>query len=274
MSQELYQLLHERARIGVMGWPLGLALSIAFHGAVVAVILFSPKSAPPPEVTKTTWVTLPALGGAGPAGGASVIEEGKQGERQRRVEEVAPKTPEKAGSVTPNAFGEKPTAAAKGTNPDPTSLGKAPIAAKGPNPTANPRPGAAGSGNGSGIGVGTSFPGLKATRGVSGGAGYVSGIDSNEFPFEWYLIQVQEKVVSNWTVSRTVGNAQIFFRIRRDGSIEGVRVENSSSSADFDENARLAVIRAGTGLSKFPELPEAFQGQTLGVHFGFTYTGN
>ena len=270
MSQELYELLHERARIGVLGWPLGVAMSVAFHGAVVALILFAPKSTPPPEITKTTWVTLPALGGAGPAGGASVMEEGKQGERQRRVEEVAPQASGKAGSQTPNAFGEKATPAAKGTNPDPTSMGKAPVAAKGPNPTANPTQGAAGTGNGSGIGVGTSFPGLKATSGVSGGSGLISDTDS-DFPFVWYLQQVQSRITGNWSrMTSAQGRVQIYFRIKRDGSLEATRVEIPSGNAALDQSALLAVKRS----DPLPRLPEGFESQTLGVRFWFTYLGN
>lgn len=270
MSQELYELLHERARIGSLSWPLGIALSVGFHGAVVAVILFAPKAAPPPEITKTTWVTLPALGGAGPAGGASVMEEGKQGERQRRVEEVAPKAPEKAGSVTPNAFGEKATPALKGTNPDPTSLGKAPVAAKGANPTANPMPGAAGSGNGQGIGVGTGIPGLKAVSGVSGGSGLISDTDS-DFPFIWYLQQVQTRITGNWNrMTAAQGRVQIYFRIKQDGSLEATRIEIPSGNAALDQSALLAVKRS----DPLPRLPEGFEGQTLGVRFWFTYLGN
>jgi TonB family protein len=269
VSQELYQLLHERSRIGVMGWPLGLALSVVFHGLVVAVILFSPKAASPVETTKTTWVTLPSMGSAGPAGGSAVMEEGKQGERQRRVEEVAPTTNERPGAMTPNAFGTKVTPAAKGTNPDPTSLGKAPVAAKGKNPTPNPVPGAAGSGNGNSLGAGTGIPGLKATSGIAGGSGLVGDIDS-DFPFVWYLQQTQSRITGNWNrISSAQGRVQIYFRIKRDGSLEGIRIESPSGNATLDQSALLAVKRS----DPLPRLPDGFEGQTLGVRFWFTYLG-
>lgn len=270
MSQELYQLLHERSRISVVGWPMGLAMSLVFHGLVLAVILYAPKSAPPIENTKVTWVTLPAMGNAGTAGGSSVTEEGEQGERQRRVEEVAPKTTEKAGSVTPNAFGDKPTKTVKGTNPDPASLGKAPVAAKGKNPSPTVVPGAAGSGNGSGIGVGTGIPGLKATGGVAGGTGLVGDLES-DFPFIWYLQQAQSQITGNWNrISSTQGRVQIYFRIKRDGSLDAIRVEIPSGNAALDQSALLAVKRS----DPLPRLPDGFEGQTLGVRFWFTYLGN
>lgn len=270
MSQELYQLLHERARVDVMGWPVGLALSVALHGMVAAMILFTPKGAAPAESTKTTWVTLPALSGAGPAGGSTVMEQGKQGERQRRVEEVAPKTSEKPGTMTPNTFGAKPTPAAKGTNTDPASLGKAPVAAKGQNPTANPVPGAAGAGDGNSIGVGTGVPGLQATSGVSGGSGLIGDID-NSFPFVWYLQQVQSRITGNWNrMTSAQGRVQIYFRINQDGSLDAIRVEIPSGNAALDQSALLAVKRS----NPLPRLPEGFEGQTLGVRFWFSYLGN
>jgi TonB family protein len=269
VSQELYQLLHERSRIGVMGWPMGLALSLVFHGLVVVVILYSPKSSAPEERTKTTWVTLPAMGSAGPAGGSSAMEQGKQGERLRRVEEVAPKTNEKAGTVTPNAFGQKVTPAAKGTSADQTSLGKAPVAAKGKAPTPNPVPGAAGSGNGNSLGEGTGIPGLKATSGVAGGTGLVGEIDS-DFPFVWYLQQAQSRITSNWNrISSAQGRVQIYFRIKRNGALDGIRVEIPSGNGALDQSALLAVKRS----DPLPALPEGFDGQTLGVRFWFTYLG-
>ncbi len=268
MSQELAQLLHERSRIGVMGWPLGLALSLAFHGLIIAVIMISPKAKTSDESTKVTWVTLPAMGSMGPAGGANVMEEGKQGERQRRVEEVAPISNQKPGVVTPNTFGTKPTPVAKGTSQDQTSLGKAPVAAKGKNPTANPMTGAAGSGNGNSIGAGSSIPGLKATSGVSGGTGLISDLD-NSFPFTWYVLQVQNQITANWNrFSSAQGRVQIFFRIKRDGTLDGVRVEIPSDNSTLDQSALLAVKRS----DPLPRLPEGFEGQTLGVHFWFTYT--
>lgn len=270
MSQELYQLLHERSRIGVIGWPMGLAMSLGFHGLILAVILYSPKTTAAIENTKTTWVTLPAMASPGPAGGSSVTEEGKQGERQRRVEVVAPKTTTKAGTVTPNTFGNKPTPAVKGTNPDLASLGKAPVAAKGKNPTDSIVPGAAGSGNGSGIGAGTGIPGLKGTGGVAGGMGLVGDIDS-DFPFIWYLQQAQSQITGNWNrLSSTQGRVQIYFRIKRDGSLDAIRVEIPSGNATLDQSALLAVKRS----DPLPRLPDGFEGQTLGVRFWFTYLGN
>jgi len=260
--------------VGTMPWGviflLGLCVAGA-HAIVLGLWMFLSVRTSPPIEAKVTWVTLPALGGGGPQGGVAAQEEGTQGERQRRVEEVAPETTEKAGSVTPNAFGDHKTSPAKGTNKDQSSLGKSPVAAKGKNPSPSPAPGAAGQGGTGGIGQGTGIPGLKAATGVQGGTGLVGDLDGADFPFMWYLQQVQTRITGNWNRMNSVqGRVQIYFRIRRDGSLEGVRVEIPSGNAGLDQSAMLAVRRS----DPLGRLPDGFEGQTLGVRFWFSYLGN
>ncbi|MDP2875508.1 MAG: TonB family protein [Holophaga sp.] len=271
MSQDLYRLLQDRTRIGVMRWPLGIALSGALHLLVVGVFMLVPKATSKPEEVKVTWVTLPALGSQGTSGGSAAMEEGTEGERVRRVEAVAPKAEEKAGSsITPNVFGTKKTLPAKGTSSDPASMGKAPVASKGANPAANPTPGAAGQGTGGGIGQGTGIPGLKSSGGIEGGVGLIGDLDGN-FPFTWYLQQIQNRITGNWNrLSSAQGRVQIYFRIRRDGSLEAARVESPSGNPGLDQSALLAVRRS----DPLPRLPDSFEGQALGVRFWFTYLGN
>lgn len=271
MSQDLYHLLQSRSRIGVMSWTTGIALSAGLHLLVVGAFLVVPKATAKSEEVKVTWVTLPAMGSQGPSGGSAAMEEGTQGERVRRVEAVAPKLEEKAGSsVTPNVFGTKKSAPAKGTSLDPASMGKAPVASKGANPAANPTPGAAGKGTGGGIGEGTGIPGLKASGGVQGGVGLIGDLEGN-FPFTWYLQQVQNRITGNWNrISNAQGRVQIYFRIRRDGSLEGIRVESPSGNPGLDQSALLAVRRS----DPLPRLPDSFEGPSLGVRFWFTYLGN
>jgi TonB family protein len=269
LSQELYDFLRQRARMKGLGWPVCLTFSLGFHALVVAAILTTPKSSARQQEPKVTWVSLPAAGPSGPLGGSGPVEQGRQGERQRRVEEVAPKVtgPTAPAPVTPNAFGTRPTRPAKGTSTNPDSLGKAPVAAKGPAPVANPVEGAAGEGGGGGLGVGSSIRGLKASAGVEGGMGLISDLDQ-DFPFTWYLQQVQNRITGNWNrLSSANGRVQIYFRINRDGHIEGARVESPSSNGSLDQSALLAVRRS----DPLPPLPE---GSSLGVRFWFIYLGN
>lgn len=270
MVQDLYPYLKERAQLGSLGLGKGVAASLGLHALALAFVLISPKEASSHEDAKVTWITLPAAGVAGEAGGQAPQEEGSQGERQRRVEEVAPKRDEPRGyDPTPNAWGTKKTKAVQGTNPDPDSTGKAPVAAKGKNPAPNQAPGAAGSGGGGGIGAATGIPGLRATNGVAGGTGLVGELDG-DFPGLWYVQQIQARITANWTpLTSSQGRVQIYFRIRRDGSIEGARVEVPGPNGAQDQTALMAVRRS----DPLPRLPDVVEGKTLGVRFWFTYLG-
>jgi TonB family protein len=269
LSQDLYDFLRQRARMRGLGWPVCLGVSLAFHGLVVAAILAAPKAGAKVEEVKVTWVTLPSAGDTGPQGGAAPAEQGRQGERQRRVEEVAPQRPEPAGpQATPNAFGTKASRPLKGTSPDPASLGKAPVAAKGKAPAPNPALGAAGEGSGGGLGVGSSIPGLKASAGIQGGSGLVTDLDGS-FPYTWYLVQIQGRITGNWNrLNSAQGLVLIKFRIGRDGSIQGARVETTSGNPVLDQSALLAVQRS----NPLPMLPGGMD--SLGVTFKFSYLGN
>lgn len=271
MSQELYAYLRDRAQLGKKGLSLGVASSIALHVLVVGAILFTPKETSETEDAKVTWVRLPAAGVEGTAGGEGPLEEGKEGERQRRVEEVAPKRSEPTGfNRSPNAFGTKASKPLQGTSTNPDSLGKAPVASKGKTRALNPATGAAGSGGGGGIGAATGIPGLKASNGVAGGTGLVGELDGN-FPFMWYVQQVQSRITGNWNrITSSQGRVQIYFRIRRDGGIDGARIEIPSGNGNMDQSALMAVRRS----DPLPRLPDGFEGSSLGVRFWFTYLGN
>ena len=272
MSRELSPYLRERAQMGTRGLPVGLALSIALHAGVVAAFLFTPKTEAPPEETKVTWVHLaPAAAMAGVAGGEGPMEQGREGERQRRVEDVAPKVSEATGyNATPNVFSTKATKPIQGTSTNAESQGKAPVASKGKTPSPNPMTGAAGTGGGGAIGTATGIPGLRASNGVAGGTGLVGDLDG-DFPFTWYIQQVQNRITGNWNrITNTQGRVQIYFRIRRDGGIEGTRVEIPSGNNNLDQSAVMAVRRS----DPLPRLPDGFDGASLGVRFWFTYLGN
>lgn len=269
MSQDLASILQHRAHLGRMRWPLGVGLSLAFHGIVVGLLVFAARQGAEsvPEV-KVTWVSLPGVGGV--SGGSGAMEEGVQGERQRRVEEVAPQSSAPHSGPTPNTWGSNARNAAKGTSTNPLSTGTAPVAAKGKNANPNTPRGTAGEGGGSGIGKGSAIPGLRASGGVQGGTGMVGELDGN-FPFVWYLQNVQNTITGNWNrLTNAQGRVQIYFRIRRDGSLEGIRVEIPSGNAALDQSALLSVKRS----DPLPRLPDGFDGRSLGVRFWFSYLGN
>src|SRR5262245_29418738 len=107
--------------------------------------------------------------------------------------------------------------------------------------------------------------GLPSARiGTAGLRGDI-GVDSN-FEFAYYLAQVREIIGSNWSppggmsggTSRTV----VYFRISRNGSVSGTRLETGSGNEFYDRAGVRAVM-----VSQLPPLPLGFGGGELGVHF-------
>lgn len=270
MSQDLQGYLRSRARLGELDWTTGLGLSLGLHLALGAFFFWPHARGPKPEEVKITWVNLPPAM-ASPSGGSDAIAEGKTGERMRRVEEVAPQRSTAATATAPDPFATRITKAApRGDNPDAASQGAGTTAARSRTPAATPVTGAAGQGHGAGIGAGSGIPGLNPSAGVQGGTGLVGGVDG-DFPFVWYLQQVQTRVTGNWSrVSSQQGRVQIYFRIARDGTLDRVRVEIPSGNPALDESARMAVLRS----TPLQHLPEGYEGEYLGVRFWFTYLGN
>lgn len=96
-------------------------------------------------------------------------------------------------------------------------------------------------------------------------------LSAADFPFAWYLRQVQGKISERWEGQARDGiQPQVVFEIGRDGKLRGLAaVEKSSGNPLYDQ----AALRAITEAAPFPPLPEEFREAFLRVHLGFNYTG-
>lgn len=279
MSQDLQAYLRDRAHVGEMGWGAGIAVVVGGYAALVALIVFMPRPrVKVEEPAKVTWVNLPAAMASQSGGAEAPVQGENPQQRLRSVEEVAPKPEDnsaKAQPAPPDAtdFGlrnKAPKPPVKGENPDKTSTGKAPIAAKAAVANPNTRPGTAGSGGAGGLGDGSAIPGLNATHGQQGGVGLIGLDGGQDFPFVWYLQQVQATIVRNWNRLGGQGRVLIYFRIRKDGAVESARVDTSSGNGDLDQSALMAVRRS----EPLPRLPDGYGADYLGIRFWFSYVGN
>lgn len=92
------------------------------------------------------------------------------------------------------------------------------------------------------------------------------------FPHIWYLKIIERKVREYWVTHGMDISAQqtdpvVRFKIGRDGFVSGLTIERSSGSSILDDSVLKAVMSA----QPFPPLPDDYQGDSLGVHFGFSY---
>lgn len=101
------------------------------------------------------------------------------------------------------------------------------------------------------------------------GEGIDVRIEGEAFPFPGYLenIQLQISRYFRWT-GRTGLEAEIYFVIRRDGTIEDMRLVRGSGDASFNFEAMAAIEQAGRRAA-FGPLPEEFTGDRLPVLFYF-----
>jgi protein TonB len=110
-----------------------------------------------------------------------------------------------------------------------------------------------------------------ASVGPSGLKGAIS-LDSN-FEFTYYLTLVRNRIAQSWAppAGLTSGGQPIqavaYFRVARDGSITGLRLETGSGFEFFDRSA----LRAVELSDPLPPLPLGYSGGDLGVHFGFQF---
>jgi len=94
-------------------------------------------------------------------------------------------------------------------------------------------------------------------------------LDTDNFPFKYYLKILQGKIAGNWEwpVDAGVWKTVVFFQVDRGGAAYGLRGEQSSGDYLFDQAALMAVSRS---LPLMP-LPDAYPDEQLGVYFEFDY---
>ena len=111
----------------------------------------------------------------------------------------------------------------------------------------------------------------RAAGGAEGGKGadvvgaHTEGI---EFPFPGYLANITRQIALNFSPRGNVGalRCEVFFMIRRDGSVSGFKFLTRSGSQAFDLEAQGAVEAA---TRTFGRLPTGFADDVLPVIFTF-----
>lgn len=127
-------------------------------------------------------------------------------------------------------------------------------------------------------GASTPVPNAKAGAATKAGGGAVGGTGADvanirtegiEFPFPGYLQNIVRQVRLNFAPSeRTMRTAEVFFFIRRDGTMAGFRFLQRSGSYSFDLECQGAVEAAAASKAWGP-LPAQFMDDVLPVIFRF-----
>ena len=130
---------------------------------------------------------------------------------------------------------------------------------------------AAGSGGG-GLRMGIGGSGGGGGWG-SGGSSYSSQIGLSTFPYTYYLQTIHSRISSNWFTSQVKAgisglHTTVFFKITRDGRIDGLKIEEGSGIRALDLSARRAIESS----APFPPLPREYEDEYLGIHLIFEHS--
>ncbi|MDR2772700.1 MAG: TonB C-terminal domain-containing protein [Elusimicrobiota bacterium] len=114
-------------------------------------------------------------------------------------------------------------------------------------------------------------PASNAKYGVSGSQYENLSFDEKDFNYAYYERTIINKIGRFWEWAESFDRlrAVVYFRIFKDGEVDesSLRVVSPSGNHLFDENAREAILKA----SPFGELPQGYNGDSIGVYFEFKY---
>ena len=234
-----------------------IAVSVAAHVLVVAILMFTPKPDFSDDAPRTVMTV--SLGGAPgpttgmtPMGGRAVQAPEPLDSRRSRAETApAPKAPEMSLP--------RPDARPRPTQARPTQAPRE-STARTPSTGAEPREGSARAETGA---RGRGF-------GLSGGGGGGGGaqLDVANFCCPEYVSTFVQRIHQNWSQNQGVtARVVVKFTIQRDGRITDVQVERPSGFIALDMGAQRAVLVT----DRLPPLPPQFPNPTLTVHLTFEY---
>jgi TonB family protein len=260
-----------------------VTISVFLHAGLIILIAASPSFSRAPQKGLVQYVNFIGGGGGtggGPAGGGGTVV--------AKTETLpAPKKPALRDLTVPSKLKAEPKTALTHPIDKPKTAKKTPektAAITKPEPAAataadavNAAAPAAQSGSGFGLRFGTGG-GTGGAGGGTGGGGTGGGTGGDpfgvaNFPFQFYLQMISDKITANWfqsLVDPGVGGTlqtEVYFRIYKNGQISDVRVSVSSGVESFDLSARRAIEAS----KPFAPLPNEYDGQYLGITLVFEH---
>jgi hypothetical protein len=249
-----------------MDEPSGLQLmavvSVAAHLLVFGVIMLAPGK----WLSAQSGAPLPTLmtitlggGGEGPQNGGLTAMGGRPIQT-----ETPPDAPREAVRPPAAAAPEMtvPAPGARAARASSAAVRQAPDDARGRTPTRGEDTRA-----GSAVAV-TGARGQGFGLSTGGGPGVAGTLDVGDFCCPDYLTTMMTRIKGSWNANQNItGLTIIKFTIRRDGTLQDILLEQSSSFPIADLAAQRAVVLT----TRLPPLPDAFPNPTLVVHLNFQY---
>ena len=261
-----------RSPVNERTFKRAMAYSAVFHAVLFTMIALSPSLPKPGKKGMIHYVSFGGFpgGGGGPGGGGAAAKPAVRAPAKKetlRDLTVASKVkPQVKPAMTYPV--DKPKKDRTDKDPKKAAIAKPPAdaAPAGATETAGQTASGAGSGVRIGLGEGTGGGGL--------GSGYGDQIGLSDFPYQYYLQIISDRVSSSWfTALVDPGVAgtyftTVYFKILRNGQISDLKVKESSGIASLDMSAQRAIQIS----APFPPLPSDYDGAYLGIHLIFEHS--
>jgi len=256
-----------------------VVISAFLHAGLLILIAASPsftRSQPKGLVQYVNFIG--GAGGGGTGGGPGGGPAGGGEPAAAKAEPLpAPKKPALRDLTVPSKIKAEPKSSvthpvdkpktAKKTTEKKAAITKPETAAPTAADAVNTATAGATSGSGFGLRFGT------GAGGSGGGSGGGDPFGVANFPFQFYLQMISDKITANWfqsLVDPGVGGllqTQVYFRIYRNGTISDIKIDASSGVESFDLSAKRAIQSA----APFATLPNEYSGQYLGITLVFEH---
>ena len=256
-----------------------MVLSATVHSLLLLMIILNPSLPRPARKDMIHYITLNMPGGGGGGGGGGAVTAAPKtelGATEVKKDSLRDLTPlQKLQADEPKSQmrypvdkpkkeqAKMPEKKAAITKPDTTA--KPPAKET---PTGGGQEAAGGGGSGLTIGLGGSG------EGGAGGGGFPGDLGISNFPYMYYLNEIQFKIQSNWFKSLVDPgvsgsfHVDVYFRIYKDGSISTVEIKESSGLKTLDQSAMRAVMQS----AKFGPLPPGYEDEYLGILLRFEHS--
>jgi TonB family protein len=250
-----------------------MVYSAVFHAVLFTLIALSPSMPKPGKRGMVHYVSFGGFpgGGGGPGGGgakAAVAPAPAKKESLRDLTVASKVKTEPKPSMTYPV--DKPKKGRPEKDPKKAAITKPQPDAGEAAATAGTRPGTGQGGAGSGVRIGLG----EGPGGAGLGSGYGDQVGLSDFPYQYYLQIISDRVSSSWFtalvdpgVSGTFYTT-VYFKILRNGQVSELKVKESSGIASLDMSAQRAIQIS----APFPPLPSDYDGAYLGIHLIFEHS--
>ena len=247
-----------------------IIISITVHVALFIILLVSPHIRLPASKKMIHYVNVFSAPGGGGGGGDSQSVSLEAPPQEEMTETIVPKRESLQDLTIPQKMEEQNTSSLRFPVEKPKREKTPPkekkaVIEKQTKPAQTQTAATEGSGSGIKIGIG----GGEGT-GEGAGSGFESEIGLSNFPFSYYLRQLQSRLSNFWVKSYS-GPEELFttvlFKIYRNGSVGDILVVEQSGNRILDRST----IRAITLSEPFAPLPQAYAYDYLEIQIIFEH---